>query len=81
MTKVLVDLAEKICSGRIVMAHEGGYSEVHVPFCGHGVLQVMSGSKIDILDPLEKRIEGQQPSEEFNRFAFDIIESLEKDLF
>ena len=81
MTKVLVDLAEKICSGRLVMAHEGGYSEVHVPFCGHGVLQVMSGSKIDILDPLEKRIDGQQPSEEFNRFAFDIIGSLEKDIF
>ena len=27
-----------------MMAHEGGYSEVYVPFCGHAVLQEMSGS-------------------------------------
>ena len=80
MTNMLVELTKKLCGGRLVMAHEGGYSEVHVPFCGHGVLQTMCSSKIDILDPLEKRIEGQQPSREFDNFVFQIIDGIEKQL-
>ena len=49
------------CGGRLVMAHEGGYSEVHVPFCGHAVLEEMSGVDIQAPDPLDARIKGQQP--------------------
>jgi len=58
-----MQVADTLCDGRIVMAHEGGYSEVHVPFCGHAVLQEMSGSAIDAGDALGARISGQQPSE------------------
>ena len=63
MTRQLMQVADTLCDGRIVMAHEGGYSEVHVPFCGHAVLQEMSGSAIDAGDALGARISGQQPSE------------------
>ena len=52
MTKALMDFS----GNRLVMAHEGGYSEVHVPFCGHHVLQQLSGSKITVHDPLSPRI-------------------------
>ena len=30
----LVACAAELCGGRLVFAHEGGYSEVYVPFCG-----------------------------------------------
>jgi acetoin utilization deacetylase AcuC-like enzyme len=62
MTRALMQAARTLCDGKLVMAHEGGYSEVHVPFCGHAVLQEMSGSSIDAGDALDARIAGQQPS-------------------
>ena len=33
------------------MAHEGGYSDVYVPFCGARVLEAMTGVKSDVVDP------------------------------
>ncbi len=49
--------------GRIAAAHEGGYSEVYVPFCGHAVLEEMSGWDQTIADPMLERITNQQPNE------------------
>ena len=62
LTEQVMQAADDLCDGKLVMAHEGGYSEVHVPFCGHAVLQQMSGSQITAPDPLHPRISGQQPS-------------------
>lgn len=62
MTTQLMDFT----SGRLVMAHEGGYSEAHVPFCGHAVLEALSQSAIHAEDPLEPRILGQQPDPRFD---------------
>ena len=28
--------------GKLLLVHEGGYSEAHVPFCGHAVIQALS---------------------------------------
>ena len=64
-----------------MMAHEGGYSEVHVPFCGHAVLEEMSGSLIKVDDPLKARIDGQQPSKDFNNFVSTKIYEIEQQLF
>jgi acetoin utilization deacetylase AcuC-like enzyme len=62
ITKALMEFT----GNRLVMAHEGGYSEVHVPFCGHHVLQQLSGSAITVNDPLSTRITGQQPDISLN---------------
>ena len=64
MTDSLLDFTGSACQGRLVMAHEGGYSEVHVPFCGHAVLEAMSGSSVTAEDPLGQRINAQQPNQE-----------------
>lgn len=61
MTASVMEAAEELCGGRLMMAHEGGYSEVHVPFCGHAVLATMVGSAIAAQDPLEPRITAHQP--------------------
>lgn len=68
MTRMMMQAADQLCGGRLVMAHEGGYSELHVPFCGHAVLEEMSGSAIRAEDPLGPRIAGQQPDAAFNSF-------------
>jgi hypothetical protein len=47
----LVELATQVCGGRIVFSHEGGYSPVHVPFCGLAVLEAISGYNTGIEDP------------------------------
>ncbi len=73
MTAQVKDLAEDICAGRLMMAHEGGYSEVYVPFCGHAVLQEMSGSPITAPDPFKATLEARQPSARFDAFVETLI--------
>lgn len=76
MTSRLMAVADDLCDGRIVMAHEGGYSEVHVPFCGHAVIATLAGSSIHAPDPLEPRIAGQQPTARVKAFQFELIDEL-----
>jgi len=73
MTERLMSFTQDHCKGRLVMAHEGGYSELHVPFCGHKVLQTMSGSKIHAEDPLAPRMAAQQPNAKMIQIYSDII--------
>ncbi|OUS06811.1 class II histone deacetylase [Rhodobacterales bacterium 52_120_T64] len=80
MTRQLMQSADKLCDGKLVMAHEGGYSEVHVPFCGHAVLQEMSGSEIDAGDAMGARIASQQPNAVMENVFADLIESIATDL-
>ena len=55
------DAAAELCSGRLVLVHEGGYSEVYVPFCGHAVLEEMAGSATRAPDPLAETLAARQP--------------------
>jgi acetoin utilization deacetylase AcuC-like enzyme len=69
MTRAVMTLARDICAGRLVLVHEGGYSELHVPFCGHAVLEALSGSRIAAPDPLGETIALRQPSPAFDAFV------------
>ena len=51
MTGRLLDAAARLCDGRLVAAHEGGYSAGHVPFCGLAVVEALSGLSAGIDDP------------------------------
>ncbi len=51
MAEKLVDVADDICDGRLVMTHEGGYSAAYVPYCGLAVLETLSGIDAEIEDP------------------------------
>ncbi len=77
MTEMVMDAADTLCDGRLVMAHEGGYSEAYVPFCGHAVLQQMSGSMITAEDPLGETFAARQPSERLQRMHASFIDDLE----
>jgi len=52
MTRLLMDVAEEVCGGRIMMTHEGGYSPTYVPLCGVSVLSEMSGVPVDVIHEL-----------------------------
>ncbi|KAG2496888.1 hypothetical protein HYH03_005287 [Edaphochlamys debaryana] len=47
----LVAAAERLCGGRLVALHEGGYSELYVPFCAMSALESMSGQSSGVKDP------------------------------
>ncbi len=69
MTAQLMGLS----SSKLAFAHEGGYSEVYVPFCGHAILEQLTGSSIRVDDPLYTRLHGQQPNQRVNDFHSEFI--------
>ena len=68
MTRQVMAVAEELCGGRLVMVHEGGYSETYVPFCGHAVLEELSGSAITAPDPFAEVFPLRQPGPAFDVF-------------
>ena len=73
MTQQVKSLAADICGGRLMMAHEGGYSEVYVPFCGHHVIAEMAGSDIVAPDPFGDVFPLRQPTAAFDRFLDGLL--------
>jgi hypothetical protein len=63
------------------MIHEGGYSEVYVPFCGHRVIQELSNSSIKAEDPYKFLFESRQPSKRIQNFYSELITELEQFFF
>lgn len=61
LTALVQEAAGDLCDGRLVLVHEGGYSEAYVPFCGHAVIQQLAGSGIAAADPLADVIAARQP--------------------
>ncbi|MCU0829267.1 MAG: class II histone deacetylase [Tabrizicola sp.] len=74
MTRQLMQAARDLCGGKLILVHEGGYSEVYVPFCGHAVLEELSGSGITAPDPLAATLAKRQPDARFDAFANAWIE-------
>jgi acetoin utilization deacetylase AcuC-like enzyme len=77
LTEMVMEAAADLCDGKLVMSHEGGYSEAHVPFCGHAVLEALSGSDIAAPDPLADRITSQQPGPRFRSYCATLIAEME----
>ena len=76
MTRQVMELAGDICGGRLAMVHEGGYSEVYVPFCGHAVIAEMAGSSIDAPDPFAATLKLRQPGARFDAFLDGLIDEM-----
>lgn len=53
----MMDIAAELCGGRLSMTHEGGYSEGYVPFCGHAVMETLSGIRTSVVDPMSEHID------------------------
>jgi acetoin utilization deacetylase AcuC-like enzyme len=80
MTGQMMQAADDLCEGRLVLVHEGGYSEVYVPFCGHAVLEAISASAITAPDPLAQTLRLRQPGPAFDAFVDGWIDDLARAL-
>lgn len=80
MTLRIKAAAETLCDGRLVLVHEGGYSEVYVPFCGHATLEALSGSDKTAPDPLAEAFAIRQPGPRFDAFLKAEIDHLARQL-
>ncbi|MBL9051052.1 MAG: class II histone deacetylase [Tabrizicola sp.] len=78
LTRMIRAAADKLCQGRLVLVHEGGYSEVYVPFCGHAVLEALSDAPVTAADPLAATLEKRQPDSRFDAFVTGWIEDTAK---
>lgn len=77
MTARVRAAAEELCAGRLILTHEGGYSEAYVPFCGHAVLEELSESARSAPDPMADIIAARQPRPEGQAHVQDRIRDLE----
>lgn len=67
-------LAQTLCEGRLLAAHEGGYSEAYVPFCGLAVLETFAGYQTPVQDPFLPMLIEQQPPSDFVAFQRQRLE-------
>jgi acetoin utilization deacetylase AcuC-like enzyme len=51
LTRRMVDVANEVADGRLLVVHEGGYSAGYVPFAGLAVMEALSGIESGVDDP------------------------------
>ncbi|RNB79577.1 class II histone deacetylase [Brevibacillus fluminis] len=51
MASIVKQLADRVCQGRVVACHEGGYSTAYVPFCTLRVIEALRGEDSGVPDP------------------------------
>ena len=73
MMAEVMGLADRHCAGRVAVMHEGGYSESYVPFCGHALIEQLSGIKTQVTDPALDFIIAQQPNAAFQAFQRSLL--------
>lgn len=73
MTADVMAAADRLCDGRLAIVHEGGYSESYVPFCGHALIEQLSGIKTDVADPALDFMKAQQPNAAFQTFQRQLL--------
>ena len=54
MAAELVNAANALCDGRLLVCHEGGYSAGYVPFCGIAIMEALSGEESGVIDPFAR---------------------------
>ena len=59
LTALIMGAADRLCDGRLVVEHEGGYSSAYVPFCGLAIVEQLSGLSSGVEDPMLEFIRAQ----------------------
>ena len=76
MTKRTKALTEELCGCKLVLVHEGGYSEAYVPFCGHATIEALAGSACHAPDPFAEAFKTRQPGAAFDAFLISEIDRM-----
>jgi acetoin utilization deacetylase AcuC-like enzyme len=76
LTQRALELAQGLCDGRLVVVHEGGFSESAVPFCGHAIVETLAGADLGVEDPFLDLIRAWQPNERSQAFQRALIDEM-----
>lgn len=76
MTRQVREAAERLCHGRLVLVHEGGYSEAYVPFCGLATIEELAGIRTEVNDPMLEFVQLQQPSATVTAFQRQLVDEM-----
>ena len=74
MAQRIKALAGELCGGRLLAAHEGGYSEGYVPFCGLAVIETFADHRTAVEDPFLEIVSQQQPPADYVAFQRSRLE-------
>ena len=80
MTRRVMAAARALCDGKLLLVHEGGYSEAYVPFCGHAVIEELAQSTTTAPDPMAYAVSARQPNARFDAFISKIIGEMADEL-
>ncbi|MEM7539576.1 MAG: class II histone deacetylase [Chloroflexota bacterium] len=75
MTRLMMNAANELCGGRLVVVHEGGYSESYVPFCGLAIVEELSGHRTAVEDPF-LGLTRRKANERFVAFHCGLIDEM-----
>jgi acetoin utilization deacetylase AcuC-like enzyme len=53
LSQLMLDLAEEVCDGRLLLLQEGGYSLAYVPYCTVAVVEPLLGIDLGLVDLYE----------------------------
>jgi len=76
LTKTMMAAADRLCAGRLALVHEGGYAEAYLPFCGHRIMETLSGVTTEVVDPVLDFFKAQQPGERLVAFQRQLIDEM-----
>ena len=76
MTERLVEASERLCGGRLLAVHEGGYSAGYVPFCGIAIMEALSGEDSGVIDPFSKYESAWQDLQDNQKAALQAAENI-----
>jgi len=74
LTRITREVAERLCQGKLVLVHEGGYAEAYVPFCGLAAIEELAGVRTAVADPMLDMLVAQQPDADCVAFQRDVID-------
>lgn len=80
MTQRLLETAREFCEGRVVAAHEGGYSEVMSPFCALAAIATLRGIRSEVEDLVAKGFSAPngEPDQDLQRHQAEVIERADR---
>ncbi|HEY6284822.1 MAG TPA: hypothetical protein VIX20_04105, partial [Ktedonobacteraceae bacterium] len=74
MSELMVELAEEVCEGRLVMLQEGGYSAAYVPYCTVAAIEPLVGLDLGIIDLNAGTSEAERCETILTRETLDALE-------
>ncbi len=71
LTRMLLAAADRLCGGRLVLLHEGGYSTLAVPYCGLAILEQLTGHSTGV--PFNEATDGDPASRPLQQHERDAV--------